>query len=289
MDVAVRIEHDLEAAVLRTGASECPPKLAEAIRYAVFPGGARVRPRLTLAVAKACGDGSPLAAATAATVIELLHCASLVHDDLPCFDNADVRRGKPSVHKAFGEPVALLVGDALIVLAFETLALRLAPFPDRLVALSRIVASSIGAPSGIIAGQAWECEPAMDIARYQRAKTGSLFAACTMAGAAASGEDAAAWRPMGLAIGEAFQVADDIRDVVGDADDMGKPTGQDAANGRPNAVEAMGFEGAKRHFEMLLEAAVAAVPDCPGAQQLRTQIVAVSRTLVTGHGARRAA
>jgi geranylgeranyl diphosphate synthase type II len=289
MDVAGRIEHDLEAAVLRTGANDCPPKLAEAIRYAVFPGGARIRPRLTLAVAKACGDSSVLAATTAATVIELLHCASLVHDDLPCFDDADLRRGKPSVHKAFGEPVALLVGDALIVLAFETLALRLAPFPDRFAALTRIVAASVGAPSGIIAGQAWECEPAMDIAQYQRAKTGSLFAACTMAGAAASGQDAAAWRPMGLAIGEAFQVADDIRDVAGEAGDIGKPTGQDAANGRPNAVAAMGIAGAKRHFDMLLDAAVAAIPDCPGAEQLRIQIVAVSRALVTGHGARRAA
>jgi geranylgeranyl diphosphate synthase type II len=185
--------------------------------------------------------------------------------------------------------LTLLVGDALIVLAFETLALRLAPVPDRLVALTRIVSSSIGAPGGIIAGQAWECEARMDIVQYRRAKTGSLFAACAMAGAAASGEDPAAWRVMGLAVGEAFQVADDIRDVAGEAEKIGKPTGQDAANGRPNAVAELGLDGARRYFESLLDAAIAAIPDCPGAEQLHTQIVAVSRSLVTGLGARRAA
>ena len=100
----------------------CPPRLADALRYAVFPGGARIRPRLCLAVAPACGDDDPAASDAAAAAIELLHCASLVHDDLPCFDDADLRRGRPSVHRAFGEPLAVLAGDALIVLAFETLA-----------------------------------------------------------------------------------------------------------------------------------------------------------------------
>jgi geranylgeranyl diphosphate synthase type II len=289
MDLSARIEHDLKSALSRIEAADCPPRLAEAMKYAVFPGGARIRPRLTLAVTAACGDGNMLAGLTAATAIELLHCASLVHDDLPCFDGADVRRGKPSVHKAFGEPLALLVGDALIVHAFETVALRLALLPGRLISLTRIIAASVGAPSGIIAGQAWECEPAMEIVKYQRLKTGSLFAACTMAGAAASGEDPTAWRPMGLAIGEAFQVADDILDVASEAADIGKPTGQDEAHGRPNAVVAMGPDGAKRHFDSLLEAAIAAVPECPGAEQLRMQIVAVSQTLVKNIGARRAA
>jgi geranylgeranyl diphosphate synthase type II len=240
-------------------------------------------------VARACGDSSLTAAVTVACAIELLHCASLVHDDLPCFDNADFRRGKPSVHRTYGERLAVLTGDALIVLAFETLAARLALMPDRLAVLVRIVAASVGAPAGIAAGQAWECEPSMDMVQYQQSKTGSLFAGCTMAGAAAAGEDPQPWQALGLAIGEAFQVADDIRDVDGIAEEIGKPTGQDLVHNRPNAVALLGFDGAMARFEGLLEKAIAAIPPCPGADQLGTQIVAVSRNLVTGIAARRAA
>ena len=187
MDVGTLLEGDLDLAVARSAGEACPPRLAEALRYAVFPGGARIRPRLTLAVANACGNKNASAAITSASAIELLHCASLVHDDLPCFDNSALRRGKPSVHAAFGERIAVLTGDALIVLAFEWLAVRLALAPDRLAPLTRIIASCVGGPSGICAGQAWECEQTIDIVRYQRAKTGALFAACTMAGAASSG------------------------------------------------------------------------------------------------------
>jgi geranylgeranyl diphosphate synthase, type II len=289
MDLALRFEHELEAAVATTRAADCPPKLAEAIRYAVFPGGARVRPRLCLAVAKACGDDNPVASVTAAMAIELLHCASLVHDDLPCFDDAEFRRSKPSVHCAFDERIAVLTGDALIILAFETLAARLEAAPQRLAALTRIVAASVGAPSGIVAGQGWECEAAVDIAHYQRAKTGALFAACTMAGAAAAGYDPQPWRTLGLAIGEAFQVADDIRDVTGQSQDIGKPTGQDVANGRPNCVVEFGLEGAMNRYRDLLSGTIASIPPCPGSEQLAALIVAVSESLVNGKSARRAA
>ncbi len=120
MDALARIESSLADAVLSAEASGAPPRLAAAMRHAVFPKGARIRPRLTLAVAAACGDDQPRLASAAAAAIELLHCASLVHDDLPCFDDADMRRGRPSVHRAFGEPLAVLAGDALIVLAFQT-------------------------------------------------------------------------------------------------------------------------------------------------------------------------
>lgn len=289
MDPAQRFEQELEQAISRAGGPDCPPRLAEALRYAVFPGGARIRPRLCLAVARASGDTSPIAAVAAATAIELLHCASLVHDDLPCFDNSGLRRGKPSVHCAFGEKAAVLTGDALIVLAFEQLAIRLAVMPDRLAPLTRIIAASVGGPSGIAAGQAWECEPVIDIVRYQRAKTGSLFAACTMAGAAASGHDPQHWQALGYAIGEAFQVADDLRDVAGSSQDLGKPTGQDANNQCPNVVAERGFDGAMAHFEDLLANALAAIPPCPGAEQLGLQITAVSRNLVTGLSNRHAA
>ncbi len=132
MDSNQRIERALLDTVSSMGGPGIPPQLAAALRYAVFPGGARVRPRLSLAVARACGDSCPRLADAAAASIELLHCASLVHDDLPCFDDADTRRGKPSVHKAFGEPVAVLVGDALIIGAFQTLARNAGEAPERL-------------------------------------------------------------------------------------------------------------------------------------------------------------
>src|SRR5580700_5180358 len=112
MHTSERIERTLERAIALAQGAGAPPLLASALHYAVFPGGHRIRPQLCLAVAQACGDG--LAATAAAAAIELLHCASLVHDDLPCFDDADTRRGRPSVHLAFGERLAVLAGDALI-------------------------------------------------------------------------------------------------------------------------------------------------------------------------------
>src|SRR5215475_13888796 len=121
MDAVSRIERALRQSMGRADVAACPPRLAAAMRHAVFPGGARIRPRLCLAVAHACGDDEPAVAYRAAASIELIHCASLVHDDLPCFDDADIRRGRPSVHKAFGERLAVLAGDGLIVLAFEAL------------------------------------------------------------------------------------------------------------------------------------------------------------------------
>lgn len=283
MDIGLRLEQDLEQAVGRAAGSDCPPLLAEALRYAVFPGGARIRPRLTLAVAQACGNQDPRAAITAASAIEILHCASLVHDDLPCFDNSALRRGKPSVHAAFGERIAVLAGDALIVLAFEWLAVRAV---EKLAPLTRIVAACVGGPSGICAGQAWECEQTIDIVRYQRAKTGALFAACTMAGAASSGYEAIGWQKLGFAIGEAFQVADDLRDVAGSPEKLGKPVHQDEMNQRPNFVAELGFDGAMAHFEELLDEAMEAIPACPGREQLGMQITGVSRSLVTGLSSR---
>src|SRR6056297_1150808 len=122
MDASQRIENALQKTVFAAQSADGPPRLQQALAYAVFPGGARVRPRLTLAVAEACGCACPRLADAAAAAIELLHCASLVHDDLPCFDDASTRRGKPSVHRAYSQPLAVLTGDSLIILAFEVLA-----------------------------------------------------------------------------------------------------------------------------------------------------------------------
>ncbi|MEQ8660226.1 MAG: polyprenyl synthetase family protein, partial [Gammaproteobacteria bacterium] len=208
MDPRPRVEAALETALMLAAAPDGPPLLHAAMRHAVFPGGARVRPRLCLAVARACGGGDRALEDAAASAIELLHCASLVHDDLPCFDDADLRRGRPAVHRAYGEPLAVLAGDALIVLAFQVLAARGSHAPVAFAALVGILAGAVGAPHGIAAGQAWEAEPEVALMHYERAKTGALFAAATAAGAVSAGADAAPWRRVGERIGEAFQIAD---------------------------------------------------------------------------------
>jgi geranylgeranyl diphosphate synthase type II len=280
MDAMTRIEQALTAAMYRADAPGAPPRLAMAMRHAVFPRGARIRPRLCLAVAAACGDDRPAVTDSAAAAIELLHCASLVHDDLPCFDDADTRRGRPTVHRAFGEALAVLAGDALIVAAFETLTLGALRTPRRLPVLACTIARAVGMPAGIAAGQAWESEPNVDLAAYQRAKTGALFAAATVAGAAAAGADPEPWRALGERLGEAYQVADDIGDALSGADDMGKPVNRDQALGRPNAVLRYGVTGALQHFEALTAAAADSIPPCAGAAQLKQLTLSEARRLL---------
>lgn len=276
-DPMVQLERTLAEAVNRARDPGCPPTFTEALDYAIFPGGHRIRPRLCLAVAAACGNDQPMLASASAAAIEMLHCASLIHDDLPCFDDADIRRGKPSVHKAYGEQIAVLAGDALIVMSFELIARHGAVIPERLAPLIDIVGSSVSVPRGIVAGQAWESESKLDLANYQQEKTGSLFAAATMAGASACGYVGKEWQILGLRIGEAYQVADDIRDVVSTEEEIGKPVGQDDAHGRPNAARALGLEGAVDHLEALVTEAVESIPACPGRDMLHGMMIKESQ------------
>jgi geranylgeranyl diphosphate synthase type II len=145
MSMQARIEQAMEQPFALAETATAPPRLLAAMRHAVFPGGARIRPQLCLAVAQACGNDAPELSAAAAVSIELMHCASLVHDDMPCFDDADTRRGQPSVHKLYGEPLALLSGDGLIVMAFQTLARAGVRHPQRLAALLLNLAEGTGA------------------------------------------------------------------------------------------------------------------------------------------------
>lgn len=280
MNAQQRIQRALESALVRGDAPGAPPRLGQAVRHAVFPGGARIRPQLCIAVSMACGEDDPAIADGAAAAIELLHCASLVHDDLPCFDDAEIRRGLPSVHVAFGERLAVLAGDALIVSAFETLAVGAACSPARLAVLVGTIASSVGRPFGIVAGQAWECEPRCVLTDYHRAKTGALFAAATMAGAQAAGADARPWRALGESLGEAYQAADDIRDVVSDPKTLGKPVGRDVALDRPSTAREYGLHEAIRQFDRLVADATAAIPECPGAPYLRALVKSEATRLV---------
>jgi geranylgeranyl diphosphate synthase type II len=279
MPMKTRIDVAIGAAVARAEAG-APPRLASAIRHAVFPGGARIRPRLCLAVAGACGDDAPALADATAAALEFLHCASLVHDDLPCFDDAALRRGRPTVHRVFGEPLAVLVGDALIVLAFETLARAGASAPERMVTLISTLARASGSPHGLVAGQAWESEPTAPLEDYHRAKTGSLFMAATMGGALAAGRDPAPWRAMGDRLGAAYQVADDLLDAVSEPHEAGKPTLRDAALARPSAVTALGVTGAVARLRGLVAEAVESVPECQGAAPLRALVLQMADRLV---------
>lgn len=269
MDISGRIESTLHLAMDHAAGTGAPPQLAAAMRHALFPGGARVRPQLALAVALACGDDVPTLSDAAAAAIEIIHCASLVHDDMPAFDDADLRRGKPTVHRAFSEPLALLAGDSLIVLAFDLLAQAGGAAPERLAGLVGTLARSTGMPGGICAGQGWESETAIDLSAYHQAKTGSLFVAATTMGAQAAGAAPGPWVELGARIGEAFQVADDLRDALLTEAELGKPVGQDAIHARPNAVAALGVRGAVTKLHDILGGAIAAIPPCPGEVALR--------------------
>lgn len=272
MSIVARLDAATAAVLARAQGGEAPGKLAHALHYAVTPGGARIRPTILLSVAMACGDDRPDLANAAAIALELIHCASLVHDDLPCFDDADLRRGKPTVHKAFSEPLAVLTGDSLIVLAFDVLAEAAGQDARRALDLIRVLSRRTGMPDGICAGQGWESEAKVNLSAYHRAKTGALFIAATQMGAIAAGQDAAPWEELGARIGEAFQVADDLRDALYDADTLGKPAGQDAMHHRPNAVAELGVQGAIRRLKDILGGAISSIPACPGEAMLADMV-----------------
>jgi len=267
-----RLDQATAQVLRRAMGGEAPTKLAQALHYAVTPGGARIRPTILLSVALACGDDRPALSDAAAVALELIHCASLVHDDLPCFDDADQRRGKATVHRAFSEPLAVLTGDSLIVQAFDVLAEAAGKDADRALQLIRILSRRTGMPDGICAGQGWESEADINLSAYHRAKTGALFIAATQMGAVAAGQDAEPWEELGARIGEAFQVADDLRDALYDAEALGKPAGQDAIHGRPNAVTLLGVQGAIRRLQDILGGAIASIPSCPGEAMLADMV-----------------
>jgi len=280
MDLNSRIKTAVEQSILRAQSQPSPVKLAQALEHAVLPGGARVRPTILLSVALACGDDKPQMADAATAALEIIHCASLVHDDLPCFDNADIRRGKPTVHLAYSEPLAVLTGDSLIVMAFDVLTRAGAVDAERALALLGILARQTGMPHGICAGQGWESESEIDLSAYHRSKTGALFVAATQMGAAAAGHDPEQWEELGARIGEAYQVADDLRDALCDEETLGKPVGQDNINARPNAVDQLGVRGAVTRLTDILSGAIASIPSCPGeamlAQLVRKQAEALT-------------
>ena len=280
----MRISEPIDAAITRaidTGQDQtAPAQLSAALDYAVTPGGARIRPTILMSVAMACGDDRPALTDAAAAALEVIHCASLVHDDLPCFDDADLRRGKPALHLAYSEPLAVLTGDSLIIMAFQLLARAAGDAPERALRLIDILGTRTGMPFGICAGHGWESEPKINLSAYHQAKTGALFIAATQMGAVAAGQEAEPWEELGARIGEAFQVADDLRDALCDEETLGKPAGQDDLHGRPNAVATLGVKGAIQRFDDILGGAIASIPACPGEAALAQMVRAYADKLV---------
>ena len=249
--------------------AQAPAGLGEAMRYAVLDGGKRLRPLLALAVSEAV-EGEAAAAMRAACALELIHAYSLVHDDMPCMDNDVLRRGKPTVHVAFGEAQALLAGDALQALAFELLVPEDGSVAPAVSAtLCRQLARAAGA-SGMAGGQAIDLASvgsALDRAGLEtmhRCKTGALLQASVLMGAATGDCDPvalSALRTYGEVLGLAFQVVDDILDVTTDSTTLGKTAGKDAACDKPTFVSLLGLEAAQACADELLGQAHQALKD----------------------------
>jgi geranylgeranyl diphosphate synthase type II len=185
--------------------------------------------------------------------------------------------------------LAVLAGDALIVMAFEGLARAAAFTPKRLAPLISLISRGVGMPYGIVAGQAWESEGDINVEAYHRAKTGALFVAATMAGAVSAGADPGPWRELGEKLGAAYQTADDLADALSDEAECGKPTGQDATLHRPNLVAQLGLKGAHLRLQSLVEEAIASIPECDGARSLRDLVQTQAMRLAPKQLARTAA
>jgi farnesyl diphosphate synthase len=257
----------VESALSRWVVAEAPAGLGDAMRYAVLDGGKRLRPLLVLAGAEAVG-GNVQAALRAACAVELIHAYSLVHDDMPCMDNDVLRRGKPTVHVQFGQARALLAGDALQALAFELLAPDDEGIPAGVQArLVRLLARSAG-HEGMAGGQAIDLASVGlaltedQLRHMHRLKTGALLQGSVLMGAACGSADAQAQdalRRYGAAVGLAFQVVDDILDVIADSATLGKTAGKDAQQDKPTYVSLLGLERSRAYAGELLEQALDAL------------------------------
>lgn len=261
--------------MLRPG-EDVPAILAEAMRYSVQGGGKRVRAYIVTRVCELCG-GTAKAAAPAAVALECVHAFSLVHDDLPAMDNDDIRRGRPTCHKAFGEAVAILAGDALLTLAFEILATRMAN--PRLAAAAVLELAQGTGWEGMIGGQTIDVqsegqEPSLAVVKHiHRYKTARLLETAGRLGAisaAAGPEQLAAAATYGDQLGRAFQIADDLLDVTGDAAALGKAVAKDAQAGKQTYPAAVGVEASRKAAREACDRAIEALDIFgPAADDLR--------------------
>ena len=267
MNCREQLERDLAAieAFLQTAVPDGDPlyrEVAEAMRYSLLAGGKRIRALFVLECCAALGgrreEALPLAAA-----IEMVHAYSLIHDDLPCMDDDDLRRGKPSCHKVYGEATALLAGDALLTFAFETAAG--APLPEGLRLRAVVALARAAGYRGMIGGQvidlAYENRPMEPevLATLHRLKTGALLSVSAQLGAIAAGvgEDSqCALGDFAEDVGLAFQIADDILDAVGDEAKLGKPIGSDSQQGKTTFVTLYGVEASRKQVRACTDRAL---------------------------------
>ena len=263
---------------------DAPPRLMEAISYSLLAGGKRLRPSLVLRTFRACTagnwqleTGNYSSALAAAAAIELIHTFSLVHDDLPCMDNDDLRRGRPTNHKVFGEAVALLAGDAMVTLAFELLGKAAQPALAGMLVAELAAASG---PEGMIGGQILDMEGEKaslslpELQRLHRKKTGALLtAACRLGAIAAEAPQPtlATITQFGQHLGLAFQIVDDVLDVTSTPEQMGKATHKDAQKGKNTYPVLLGLEKSRNEAQVQFQAALKSLdPLGDAAAALRT-------------------
>jgi geranylgeranyl diphosphate synthase type II len=250
--------------------TQAPPLLIEAMDYSLMAGGKRLRPTLVLESAIACGAGIPPAnpnrsALAAAGAIELIHTFSLVHDDLPAMDNDDLRRGRPTNHKVYGDAMAILAGDAMVSLAFELIATDAeSSVAPKLIAE---LAHATG-PQGMIGGQVLDMDGEQKSLKFEqlqqlhRMKTGALLrSACRMGAISTNASEVQllALTDFGRYLGLAFQIVDDLLDVTASPEQMGKATGKDAAKGKNTYPALLGIEETRKQARIQLESALAAI------------------------------
>jgi geranylgeranyl diphosphate synthase, type II len=252
---------------LAPSAATPPETIHRALRYSLFAGGKRIRPILCMEAAHAVSDQTA-GVETAACALEMIHTYSLIHDDLPALDNDDLRRGKPTCHKVFGEAMAILAGDALLTLAFKVLGAIEAVDAARVSRMVLELATAAGTPGGMIAGQVRDLEGAgkapdpVLLENIHRAKTGALLGVSLRIGAIYAGADGAQLHALsryGEHIGLAFQIVDDVLDVEGTSEALGKTAGKDAAQHKITFPAVYGLEESRRMAEREREGAHSAV------------------------------
>ena len=270
--LAETLEHGrklAEAALERLlpSAGQRPASIHQAMRHSVFAGGKRIRPILCMEAARAVAGLLPEGVADLGAALEMLHTYSLIHDDLPALDNDDLRRGRPTCHKVFGEAVAILAGDALQTHAYEVLS-RLHCPPDARVRIIEEIARATGTVDGMIGGQVADLEaertkPDRETLEYiHRSKTAALITAAVVTGGiygTATQEQIDRLRRFGQATGLAFQIVDDILDVTQSSEQLGKTAGKDIASEKVTYPSLLGLEQSREKADELLDAATLAI------------------------------
>jgi len=273
--VRLLVDADLER--LLPSVEEYPETIHKAMRYSVFAGGKRLRPALCLEAGRLFGGDEP-GLLRLGSALELIHTYSLIHDDLPALDNDDLRRGRPTSHCVFGEATAILAGDALLTLAFEVLSNSSRRAPEAKLRLIHDLAHAIGTRGGMVGGQIIDLEmtgqtaDAATVDYIHSAKTGSFLCAAVRCGAiyaGASEEDLGRLTTYGKKVGLAFQIVDDLLDVLGSQEQMGKTLGKDVEQHKATYPAVHGIEPSKQAARRLIEEGCAALdPYGEGAQTL---------------------